>query len=307
MGAAPGGRLGGPPVAVLAAGRRERRDRDGRAAARRRGRGRPGRAAVERRRAVGRQVQGAGVRRVGHHHQRAARPSCTASSTPPSARWRPTAAWWCWAPRRRTPPRRREHTAQRALEGFTRSLGKEMRGGGTVQLVYVEQGAEQPAGLARCASCSRPSRRTCRARWCASARPACRPTIDWEKPLDGKVALVTGASRGIGAAIAAVLARDGAHVVGLDIPALGDDLRTVTSELGGSALEVDVTDADAPKTDRRPPQGRARRRGHRGPQRRRDARQDDRGHGRGPLEPGDRHQPVQPGADRQPAAGGARR
>ena len=36
----------------------------------------------------------------------------------------------------------REHTAQRALEGFTRSAGKEVREGGSAQLVYVAPGAE---------------------------------------------------------------------------------------------------------------------------------------------------------------------
>src|SRR5690242_7287733 len=35
----------------------------------------------------------------------------------------------------------RAATAQRALEGFTRSVGKEVRGGATVQLVYVAPGA----------------------------------------------------------------------------------------------------------------------------------------------------------------------
>ena len=35
-----------------------------------------------------------------------------------------------------------ERVAQRALEGFTRSLGKEIGHGGTVQLVYVAEGAD---------------------------------------------------------------------------------------------------------------------------------------------------------------------
>ncbi|HEY9251227.1 MAG TPA: short chain dehydrogenase, partial [Nocardioides sp.] len=44
-----------------------------------------------------------------------------------------------------TPPEQlkgAERVAQRALEGFTRSLGKEIGKGGTVQLVYVAEGFE---------------------------------------------------------------------------------------------------------------------------------------------------------------------
>ncbi|MEK8170011.1 3-oxoacyl-ACP reductase [Streptomyces sp. M19] len=68
---------------------------------------------------------------------------------------------------------------------------------------------------------------------------------DWERPLDGRVAVVTGASRGIGAVVARTLHRDGAHVVCLDVPAQSEPLRAVADAIGGSALELDITAADA--------------------------------------------------------------
>jgi len=60
------------------------------------------------------------------------------------------------------------------------------------------------------------------------------------------VAVVTGASRGIGAAIADVLARDGAHVVGGDVPGQASDLDSVTGRIGGSSLALDITAESAP-------------------------------------------------------------
>jgi 3-oxoacyl-[acyl-carrier protein] reductase len=59
--------------------------------------------------------------------------------------------------------------------------------------------------------------------------------------------LVTGAARGIGEQIARVLARDGATVVGVDVPQAADDLIRLTKELGGDYLTLDITATDAGK------------------------------------------------------------
>src|SRR5439155_9782368 len=47
-------------------------------------------------------------------------------------------------------------------------------------------------------------------------------------------------------AIAETLARDGAHVIGLDVPAVGGEVAQVVERIGGSTLELDITEAGAP-------------------------------------------------------------
>ncbi|AXK33063.1 3-oxoacyl-ACP reductase [Streptomyces armeniacus] len=161
--------------------------------------------------------------------------------------------------------------AQQALEGFVRSLGKELTKGCTAQLVRVRvaPGAhgEAHAGTVRTGALEStlhfllspksayvsgqsitvdPSLPT------AAAVPEAgdghsggrtsgdRRAAGPARPLAGRTALVTGAARGIGAAVAETLARDGAHVVCLDVPQSEPELSALAERLGGSALPMDI-------------------------------------------------------------------
>ena len=142
-----------------------------------------------------------------------------------------------------------EKVAQRALEGFTRSLGKEIGRGSTVQLVYVADGAEAATastlGFLLSPKSAYVSGQVVRIG--AQGTTSDVPHVDPLSPLAGKIALVTGASRGIGEEVARVLARDGATVVGVDVPQAASDLQALMKELDGDWLTLDITGKDAPQ------------------------------------------------------------
>ncbi len=120
-----------------------------------------------------------------------------------------------------------DSVAQRALEGFTRSLAKEVGRGIAVQLVRVAPGAEDQLGSTLRFLLS--PRSAYVSGQVISISPSDRVNRD---SLDGRLALVTGAARGIGASIADVLEREGASVVRLDV--------------AGADIELDITRAEAP-------------------------------------------------------------
>ncbi|MEU7584333.1 3-oxoacyl-ACP reductase [Streptomyces sp. NPDC041068] len=137
-----------------------------------------------------------------------------------------------------------QSAVQQALEGFVRSLAKELGRGRTACLVRVPGPIGTAESTLRFLLSPKSAYVTGQVIETGPAEAVAAPT-DWSRPLAGRTALVTGAARGIGEAVAEILTRDGAKVTVLDIPSAQQDLARVAARLGGTALPLDITAPDA--------------------------------------------------------------
>ncbi|KGF20605.1 3-oxoacyl-ACP reductase [Pseudoglutamicibacter albus] len=138
-------------------------------------------------------------------------------------------------------------SARGAVTGMMRSLARELRWGSTGNGIVLDNSVDVDATSVQAALRFLLSGRSAYVdgQFIEVSSAAGTLPENPEKPLEGKVAAVTGAARGIGAAIAKVLARDGARVIAIDMPGASESLTTVANEIKGTALQLDVTAADA--------------------------------------------------------------
>jgi 3-oxoacyl-[acyl-carrier protein] reductase len=137
--------------------------------------------------------------------------------------------------------------ARQGVDGFLRSLAKELRAGATGNgvLLAPEVGTTSPSTLGAVRFFLAGRSAFVDGQFVKVSTTAGELPEDAAVPLAGRVAVVTGAARGIGAAIARTLHRDGTTLVLVDIPAAGDHLAEVANQVKGTALQLDISKEDA--------------------------------------------------------------
>ncbi|GAA5230290.1 3-oxoacyl-ACP reductase [Arthrobacter cryoconiti] len=137
--------------------------------------------------------------------------------------------------------------ARNSIDGIVRSLAKELRAGATANGIVLANGtgAADPSPVSAMRFFLSGRSAFVDGQFLRASGEGSTELVDWDRPLKGRVAVVTGAARGIGAAIARTLARDGAQVIVVDVPGAGDHLASVANEIHGTALQLDITVTEA--------------------------------------------------------------
>jgi 3-oxoacyl-[acyl-carrier protein] reductase len=138
--------------------------------------------------------------------------------------------------------------AAHALRGLVRSLGKELGGKGTTaNLLEVPGAAAERIGGPLRFLLGRRSAFVSGQVVSMSSLASAASTVSFSASLAAKVAVVTGAARGIGAQIAARMAQEGANVVIVDLPSAEAEISEIASKVGGVGFACDLGAPDAPE------------------------------------------------------------
>lgn len=140
--------------------------------------------------------------------------------------------------------------AQEGLQGFIRSLAKELGKLGATANLLVLDGEALPDLRTSLAFFLGPASAFVSGQALTLTRqPLETPSVIAlaARPLHGRTALVTGAARGIGAAIARSLHARGAKVIGVDLEANREALKAAMRALRGKSLVLDIAAPDTPQ------------------------------------------------------------
>jgi 3-oxoacyl-[acyl-carrier protein] reductase len=140
------------------------------------------------------------------------------------------------------------YTVQRSIDGFSRALSKEIGGkkGVTVNQLKITSDVVTVENVVNASSFFLSDKSSFITGQVVEMNN--NSGISFSSPeqlLKGKIAIVTGGARGIGAAAARTLHREGAKVIIVDVPSSKEDAEKLAAEIDGDVLLEDITNEKA--------------------------------------------------------------